>query len=68
MMGVYGSLYDGIGALFRVFGWLFAIITLLFFLFSAGASSVIAKRIRLILSYLGGGIAIFCLLAGYGVI
>lgn len=68
MMGIYGSLYDGITTLFRVFGWLFAIITILFYLFSAGASSVIAKRIRLILSYLGGGVAIFCLLVGYGII
>lgn len=64
-MGVYGSLHDGIGALFRAFGWLFAVIAILFFLSSVGASSVIAKRILLILGYLGGAIAIFGFLVGY---
>lgn len=59
MMGIYGSLYDGIGTLFRVFGWLFAVTSILFYLFSANTSSVIAKRIRLILTYLGGGVAVF---------
>ncbi|EBW7768177.1 hypothetical protein DQJ37_21945 [Salmonella enterica subsp. enterica serovar Louisiana] len=67
MMGVYGSLYDGIGTLFRIFGWLFAVTTILFYLFSANASSVIVKRIRLILTYLGGGVAVFCLMVGYDI-
>ncbi|RNT23645.1 hypothetical protein B9037_025035 [Klebsiella aerogenes] len=67
MMGIYGSLYDGLTTLFRVFGWLFAVTTILFYLFSAEATHVIVKMIRLILTYLGGGVAVYCLIVGYDI-